>query len=103
MKILMISSFLPYPLYSGGNVRLYNLLKNLSKEFEVTLICEKRKNQTEEDVREVEKICSKVLTVDRKFQWSYSNILKTGFSKNCFLITGHTSKQMKDLIKMEME
>ncbi len=103
MKILMISSFLPYPLYSGGQVRLYNLIKNLPKEIEVTLICEKRKIQTEEDVREVEKICKKVITVERKFQWAYSNILKTGFSKNCFLITGHTLPEMKNKIKHELE
>ncbi len=103
MKILMVSSFLPYPLYSGGHIRLYNLLKNLPKEIEVTLICEKRKTQTEKDVKEVEKICKKVITVERKFQWAYSNILKTGFSKNCFLITGHTLPEMKSKIKYELE
>jgi glycosyltransferase involved in cell wall biosynthesis len=102
MKILMVASYLPYPLYSGGHIRLYNLIKNLSLRHDITLICEKRDSQTKEDVLEVEKICKKVITVRRKKQWSFSNILKTGFSTNPFLITGHTSEEMQILIKDEM-
>lgn len=102
MKILMIASYLPFPLHSGGHIRLYNLIKNLSKENEITLICEKRDFQTQQDTEEVEKICKKVVTVKRKKQWSLQNILKTGFSSNPFLITGHTSEEMKTAIKDEM-
>ncbi len=102
MKILMISSFLPFPLHSGGHVRLYNLIKYLSRQNEITLICEKRENQTHEDIKELEKICKKVITVKRRKQWSIGNILKTGFSKQPFLIVGHTSEEMKSLIKDEL-
>ena len=98
----MISSFLPFPLFSGGNIRLYNLIKNLSDKHQITLICEKRSNQTDEDLREVEKICEKVITIDRKKQWTAKNILKTGFSLDSFLITGHTSEEMKLLIQDEL-
>ncbi len=103
MKILMVSSFLPYPLFSGGQVRLFNLIKELSKKHEITLICEKRNNQGEKNIKEVEKICKKVITVPRFKQWSYSNILKTGFSKNAFLITGHTNSLLKEKIKEELK
>ncbi len=102
MKILMVSSFLPFPLTSGGHIRLYNLIKNLSEKHSITLICEKRDNQTEEDLAQVEKICEKVITVRRKKQWSIENILKTGFSSNPFLITGHTSEEMRLLIQDEL-
>lgn len=102
MKILMISSYLPFPLFSGGHIRLYNLIKNLSKENEITLICEKRDFQTDKDTEEVKKICKKVVTVPRRKQWSLQNILKTGFSSNPFLITGHTSEEMKAAIRDEM-
>src|SRR5215203_102962 len=98
MKILVISSFLPYPLYSGGHVRLYNILRELSKTNEITLICEKRKNQTEKDINEVEKICKKVITVNRQKQWSISNLFNTAISPNSFLVTGHTSNEMKKSI-----
>lgn len=103
MNILMIASFLPYPLYSGGHIRLYNLLKLLSKKHTITLICEKRETQTEDDIRAVEKFCKKVITVNREKQWSFQNILKTGFSKNAFLITGHTLPQMREKIAQELD
>jgi len=90
MKILLISSYLPYPLLSGGQVRLYNLIEQLSKKHEITLICEKRPYQEAKDIAEIEKICKEVITVDRDKQWSLSNIIKAGFSSNSFLLTGHT-------------
>lgn len=102
MKILMVSSYLPYPLYSGGNVRLYNIIKNLSKIHEITLICEKRVNQGEEEIEEVRKICSKVITVDRGKQWSPANVLKSGFSTKSFLTTGHTHENFKQTIMDEL-
>lgn len=98
----MVSSYLPYPLYSGGNIRLYNLLKFLSKDHKITLVCEKRPFQSDEDVKEVEKICHKVITVERKKQWSAKNIVMTGFSLNPFLITGHTNKRMTKIIAEEI-
>ena len=107
MKILMVSSYLPYPLKSGGEIRLYNLMKNLAEKHEITLICEKRDYQTKEDVEEVKKICKKVITVTRRKQWSTINILKTGLSMNPFLIVGHTSikdelvRERYDLIHVE--
>ncbi len=90
MKILMISSYLPYPLHSGGQVRLYNLIKELSGKHEITLVCERRPHQTSEDIKEVEKICKKVVTVPRRKQWSLENVLKSVFSSHSFLVTGHT-------------
>lgn len=103
MKILLISSYLPYPLFSGGQVRLYNLIKELSVRHEITLICEKRENQTELDVKEIEKFCKKVITVKRGKQWSIQNILKTAFSPHSFLTTGHTNKMMREKIKEELD
>nr|MBI5455974.1 glycosyltransferase family 4 protein [Candidatus Levybacteria bacterium] len=103
MKILMVSSFLPFPLFSGGHIRLYNLIKNLSNnDHEITLICEKRQFQTQEDINEVEKICKKVIVVGRLKQWSVSNILKTGISKDPFLVVGHTNNQLKLAIQDEL-
>ncbi len=99
MKILLVSSYLPYPLFSGGQVRLYNLIKELSGKHEITLICEKRSHQTESDVLEVKKICKDVITVGRKKQWSFGNIAKTGISSSSFLVTGHTQSLFKQKIQ----
>lgn len=96
MRILLVSSYLPYPLHDGGRVRLYNIMKELSKHHKITLVCEKRSYQTEEDIAEVEKFCEQVVTVNRKKQWSLKNIMKTGISSSPFLLTGHTLPAMKE-------
>lgn len=103
MKILMVSSYLPYPLLNGGNIRLYNLLKYLSKLHEITLVCEKREYQSQSDIDEVGKVCKKVITVPRNKQWSVKNILKTAFSLDPFLVVGHTNKDMQRILKDELE
>jgi len=95
MRILIISSYLPYPLFSGGHVRLYNLIKELSRKHKITLVCEMRDYQTESDIKQIEKICERVITVPRKKQWSVENIIKTALSKYPFLLVGHTSQEMK--------
>ncbi len=99
MRILMVSSFLPYPLFSGGHVRLYNIIKELSKKHVITLVCEQREYQTDKDVKEVTKFCKDVITVPRKKQWTVANIMKTGFSPFPFLLVGHSSPEMKEAIK----
>jgi len=103
MKILLVSSYLPYPLLSGGQVRLYNLLKELSKDHEITLICEKRKNQSSEDIKEVEKICTKVITVNRRKQWSAGNLLQSLVSSHSFLTIGHTVPRMREEIERQLK
>ncbi len=103
MKILLVSSFLPYPLFSGGHIRLYNLIKYLSKRHEITLICEKRTTQSEKDIEKLKEFCKTVITVKRKKQWSTTNILMSGFSMNPFLIVGHTLPEMKQKITEQMQ
>lgn len=99
MRILLVASFLPYPLFSGGHVRLYNLIKELSSKHSITLVCEKRNYQTQEDVKELEKLCVKVIAVERRKQWSFQNVLKSGYSTCPFLLIGHTNAAMKERIK----
>ena len=103
MNILIVSSYLPYPLHSGGQVRLYNLMKSLAKNHTLTLVCEKRIHQTPADIDAVKKLCKEVYTVDRKRQWTLSHVIKTGFSSYPFLMVGHNHHEMKahiaDLLK----
>ncbi|MGH7245392.1 MAG: glycosyltransferase family 4 protein [Candidatus Levyibacteriota bacterium] len=100
MKILIVSSYVPYPLTSGGYIRLYNLLKQLSQRHEITLICEKRSKQvlTSDDIKVLEKFCKKVIVIPAKKQWSWQNIAKAGTSSLPFLLTGHTHSAMKQAI-----
>lgn len=102
MNILLVSSYLPYPLFSGGHIRLYNLIKELSRKHKITLICEKRDYQGESEILELKKYCKKVITIPRKKQWSIRNILKTGLSTLPFLVIGHASDEMQKKIQKEI-
>lgn len=102
MNILLVSSFLPFPLTSGGHVRLYNLLKKLKEQHTITLVCEIRSHQTEKDVQAVEEICHKVITVPRKKQWSLKNVITSGLSNEPFLLTGHKLPLMTEIITKEL-
>lgn len=62
------------------------------------MVCEKRSYQTKKDIGEVEKICKRVIAIDRKKQWSLINIIKTGLSMSPFLITGHAQAKMREEI-----
>lgn len=103
MKILVISSYLPYPLHSGGSIRLYNLIKNLQENHEVTLVCEKRSRQSQKDVDEVSKICKKVVTFDRPKAWSLKNVARAASSLTPMLLSVHTHKKFSEMIKKEIE
>ncbi|MDP3988444.1 MAG: glycosyltransferase family 4 protein [Candidatus Levybacteria bacterium] len=103
MNILVVSSYLPYPLFSGGHVRLYNILKQLSKKHKITLVCEMREHQKKEDLEEVKKFCRDIITVDRGKQWSAKNIIKAASSVYPFLIIGHTKSEMAKKIKNLLE
>ncbi len=102
MKILMVSSYLPYPLHDGGRIRLYNLLKFLKDKHEITLICEKRGNQTQKDIDEVAKVCKKVMVYNRPKAFSLQNIVRSTVSAQSFLKTIHSHKELTRLIKKEL-
>jgi glycosyltransferase involved in cell wall biosynthesis len=50
MNVLYLTPMLPYPLYSGGQVRLYNLLKRLSGKHRIHLISFIRKESERKEL-----------------------------------------------------
>jgi len=98
MRVLIVSSFLPYPLFSGGHIRLFNLIKELSKRHEITLVCEKRTHQTKEDIDAVRKFCKEIFVVVRKKQWSAEVVVKSAVSSLPFLLAGHSLSHMRTVL-----
>lgn len=86
MKILMLTLYLPYPPNSGGQIRSYNLIKNLSQKHEITLVSLIKKGE-EKYAPELEKYCKKVVYFYRPEKpWTLTNIIKTGFSPYPFVV-----------------
>ncbi|MBI4099774.1 glycosyltransferase [Candidatus Microgenomates bacterium] len=102
MKILMLTLYLPYPPTSGGQIRSYNLIKNLSKKHEITLVAIIKKGE-EKYASELEKYCKEVLFFYRTSKpWTLRNVLKSGLSPYPFLVIRNTSEEAKRAISRKL-
>lgn len=103
MKILMLTPYLPYPPTSGGQVRSYNLIKNLAKKHQITLFSLVKESKEEKNVRELKKYCYDVRVFKRPAKpWTIKNILKTGFSSSPFLVIRNLSEEEKNAVEEEL-
>ncbi|HNP89675.1 MAG: Glycosyl transferases group 1 [Microgenomates group bacterium ADurb.Bin219] len=103
MKILMLTPYLPFPPSSGGQVRSYNLIKNLAQKHEITLFSLIKKEEEKKYVLELEKYCKKVKVFKRSPRpWTLRNILKTGFSSYPFLVIRNSSDEEKEALINEL-
>lgn len=102
MKILMLTPYLPYPLLSGGQIRTYNLLKNLAPKHEITLFSFIREKREIEYVSELLKYCRAVKTIQRRKAWDWKNIVLAAFTPYPFLVSIYLSLSLKRLISQEL-
>jgi len=63
VNIMMIHHRLPYPLYSGMDKVRYNLICSLMTKHQVTLIVPVTGDNSADDIRQVNKICTKLIVV----------------------------------------
>lgn len=100
----MLTPYLPYPPSSGGQVRSYNLIKNLSKYHEITLFSLIKNDEEKIFIKELEKYCKKVLVFSRPAKpWTLKNIIRTGFSLFPFLVIRNLSLQEKKALTNELK
>lgn len=99
MKILMLTPYLPYPPSSGGQVRSYNLIKQLSKKHKITLYSLIKHDSEREYIPKLEQYCQEVKVFKRAEKpWTLSNIIKTGMSLKPFLVIRNFSEQEKEAL-----
>lgn len=101
MKILFVSALLPYPLYQGGQVRVYNLLRLLGRDHEITLLSFIRSS---EELQYVEKLnfCRDVRTIMRGNAWQLKYIISAGLSSKPFLYATYDNDMMRAAIAKEL-
>jgi sugar transferase (PEP-CTERM/EpsH1 system associated) len=64
VKILFLSSWFPYPPDNGSRIRIFNLIKQLSREHDITLLSFSRNGEVaEERLRVMRQYCSTVQAV----------------------------------------
>ncbi|MEJ2696156.1 MAG: glycosyltransferase family 4 protein [Candidatus Sulfobium sp.] len=78
MNILILSPFNPYPPIQGGKIRIFNIIKNLSKTHGVTLAAIVD-DESAEDVSGLRDYCEEVLLVERPARlWQDRFLFLTG-------------------------
>jgi glycosyltransferase involved in cell wall biosynthesis len=103
MKILMLTPYLPYPPSSGGQVRSYNLIKNISKKHEITLFSLVKSDEEKKYIPELEKFCQKVEVFKRPDKpFTLKNIFKTGFGLYPLLVVRNWSSLEKEAVSREL-
>jgi len=99
MRILMLTLYLPYPTNSGGQIRSYNLIKHLSKKHEITLVSFIKKGE-EKFAGELKKYCKDVVLFYRSEKpFTFSKVLKTGFSLYPFLVVRNYCPEAKPALE----
>ncbi len=101
MKILFVSAVLPYPLYSGGQIRIYNLLKRLVEKHEIHLYSFIRSDKEKEYLPKLS-FCKKVVTVYRGHAWQPKYVLKTLTNPYPFLWNTYYNSEMLSLLSDEI-
>ncbi len=96
----MITPYLPAPSQSGGQTRSFYLIKHLSKDNNLTLICFTR---DEKGLSEIRPYCKKIVIVKRGGTWDIKKILRTGFSPYPFLVSNYLSSELQVKIKEEID
>src|SRR3990167_3248124 len=103
MKILMLTPYLPYPLLSGGQIRSYNLLKNLSRKHDITLFSFIRKNEEQAHIPELQKFCRKVVVFKRRPAWDIRNLIISGLTAYPFLVSIYISHTLRTQVTKELQ
>jgi len=103
MRIFMLTPYLPYPLLSGGQVRTYNLLKQISKEHQVTLFSLIKNESERQYIKELEPYCHTIQVFKRTQKpWHPKNILLAGFTLYPFVVTRNLVTSLKQAIADEL-
>lgn len=103
MKVLMLTPYLPFPPSSGGQIRSYNLIKQLYKKHDITLFCYIRDDRERRFVPELEKYCKKVVVFKRRKAWNPINIFLAGITPYPFLVAIYLSRTFGGTITKELK
>lgn len=99
MKILMLTPYLPYPPSSGGQVRSYNLIKNLSQQHDIFLVSLIKNDSEKAYIEKLAPYCKEIHVCKRsESPWTFSNIFRSVFGLFPFVVERNSSPESKKII-----
>lgn len=102
MNILFVSAVCPFPQHSGGQIRIYQLLKKLSVNHKITLICYIRSETEKAYINELKKVCSAVHFFYRGRVWNPLYILKAAISHKSLLASSYDLSGVNNFIQSNL-
>lgn len=73
-RIAVLTPYFPYPLAHGGAVRIYHLLREMAREFDIWLLSFSEENESDADLAVMKEICAQLILVAkpryREPRWS---------------------------------
>ncbi len=100
MNILFVSALLPYPLYSGGQARIYNLLKVLSKKHTITLCAFIRDEKEREYAKQLSFLHEvKMVMRGKGMQWKY---IKKALGSLPLLLATYDNARMREELQHQL-
>ncbi|RMF95622.1 MAG: hypothetical protein D6734_05220, partial [Candidatus Schekmanbacteria bacterium] len=102
-KILIIKMRFPYPVFAGTDHVSYNLIKALSKDYEVSLICHVRSEENLRDVPELKKYCKEVITARYPSYSTFFQKLWKKIKREFLLFFYFVPRDVTDNVSSEIE
>src|SRR4030065_2313052 len=99
MKILMLTPYLPYPLWSGGQIRTFNLLKNLSQKHQITLFSFIREEKELHYLTILKEYCDEVKVFFKRPPWSLTSLILSGITYYPLVVCLYLNRELKDNLK----
>ncbi|OGG26741.1 hypothetical protein A2960_01040 [Candidatus Gottesmanbacteria bacterium RIFCSPLOWO2_01_FULL_39_12b] len=103
MKILMLTPYLPYPLLSGGQIRTYNLLKNLSHKHEITLFSFIRNEKEKQYINRLKEYCVAVEVFLKRPPWTLTSLALSAVTFYPLVVCMYLNKVVKEAIAKAIE
>lgn len=98
----MITPYFPYPLVSGGQIRTYNLVKNLSNKHKITLASFIRSENERKYLDKLRPFCQKIIIFKRRKAWSPVNLFLSAITPYPFLVSIYFDPFVKNKIRQEL-
>ncbi|MEK7533034.1 MAG: glycosyltransferase [Patescibacteria group bacterium] len=98
MNILFVSAVLPFPLHSGGQIRIYNILKRLSKRHRITLLSFIRDERERDLIKHLD-FCQSVRMVMRGRAWQPKYVFGSVLGKYPLLLASYDNAAMRQAIR----
>lgn len=102
MKILFLTSRLPFPPVGGDKLRTFNFIKHLSRKHEVTLLSFIETEEELKNIDDYKKYYSKLITIKLPKLSSYINCLVGIISNKPLQIFYYQSNDMRNAVQQEL-